>query len=135
MISISSSECKTVQVMGLRGLKSRGLRWNQISILHLINQNDQRKKIVAVSETPTHIAATRTISKILEKFKDWILRELGQNFDIPRISLIYWITSKFLKEKNTHVKKLFRFLIPECGLFIWQGFHGLTFRILRDASR
>ena len=39
-------------------------------------------------ETPTHMDATHTISKIRGKFQDRILRELDRNFDIPIISLI-----------------------------------------------
>ena len=34
----------------LRGLNLRGLRWNQISTLYFIYQNDQRKKIYAMSD-------------------------------------------------------------------------------------
>ena len=40
-------------------------------------------------ETPTHLGATHTISKIKQKFQNRIFRERDQNFDILGISMIY----------------------------------------------
>ena len=51
----------------LRGLKLRGLRWNQISTPHFRYENDQRNKINIFGDfenkTPTHLRAAHAISK------------------------------------------------------------------------
>jgi len=71
----------------------RGLRQNQITTPNYIYQNDQHEKIYTFGEfgreTPTHKAGAHAISNFWENFKNRIPRELGQNIDIPRISVIY----------------------------------------------
>ena len=51
----------------------------------------------------------QTLKKFCGKFQNRIPRELNQNFDIPRISMIHWITSNFFKQK-TPIQKICRFL-------------------------
>ena len=60
--------------------------------------------------------ATHAISKSERNFHNRFPRELDENFDPPRISLMNWIRSNFLERKNAYTKKLFRFLIPEFSL-------------------
>ena len=59
------------------------------------------------NETPTHMGTTHAISKIEQKFQNRIPRELDKNFNIPRISLINWISSNFLKRKKRLHKKAY----------------------------
>ena len=77
----------------LRGLKLRGLTWNQINTPYLIYETDQGKKLnildVLENKTPTHMSATHAISKIEQKSQNRIPRELDQKFGIPRIVTIY----------------------------------------------
>ena len=58
-----------------------------------VYQNDQHKKKYSLGDfdnkTPTHMAAADAISKIERKFQNQIPGELDENFDIPRISVIY----------------------------------------------
>ena len=54
------------------------------------------------------------ISKIEQKFQNRIPRELNKNFYIPRISMIHWISSNFLKLKNRLQKKVIS--IPNPGI-------------------
>ena len=56
-------------------------------------------------ELPTHISATHAVSKIYQKFQNRIPRELDENFDIPRINVVYWFISNFWKLKMAHRKK------------------------------
>ena len=102
----------------LRGLKLRGLMWNQISTPDFAYQNDQRNKIYTLGDfekkTPTHMVATHAISKSQQNFQNRIPRELDKNFYIPRISMIYWISSNFLKLKNRPQKKVIS--IPNPGI-------------------
>ena len=71
----------------------RGLSQNQISTPHFIYENDHRNKINILrdfeNEKPTHMSATHAISKIEQKSKNRIPRELDQKFGIPRIFMIY----------------------------------------------
>ena len=107
----------------LRGLKLRGLTWNQINNPYFIYKNDQRKKIDTFNDfetkTPTHMDATHAISKSERNFQNRFPRELDENFDTPRISLMNWISFNFMKRKNAYPKKLLQFLIPEFSLGIW----------------
>ena len=77
----------------LRGLKLRGFKQNQISTSSFIYQNDWRNEINTLVDfenlTPTHIGAAHAISKSERKFQNRFSRKFGQNFDIPRISMIY----------------------------------------------
>ena len=41
------------------------------------------------NKTPTHMGATYAIPKFHPKIQNQIPRELGQNFDIPGISMIH----------------------------------------------
>ena len=107
---------KSTKNRKLRGLKLRGFRWNHRSTLNFLYKNDWLiiNKINTLSDfwsqTPTHMGATHAISKIHRKFQNRILRELDQNCDIPRISLINWISSNVLRrKKNAQTKKWFRF--------------------------
>ena len=58
------------------------------------------------NKTPTHLAATHAISKSKRNFQNRIPRELDKKFYIPRISMIYWSSSNFLKLKNRPQKKV-----------------------------
>ena len=88
----------------LRGLKLRGLIWNQISTPNFTYENDQRKKIYTLGDfekkTPTHMAATHAISKSERNFQNRIPSELDKNFYISRISMTHWISYHFLMYKN-----------------------------------
>ena len=42
------------------------------------------------SELPTHMDATHAILKIEQIFQNPIPRESDKNFDIPRVSVVYW---------------------------------------------
>ena len=99
-------------------MKLRGLMWNQISTPDFAYQNDQRNKIYTLGDfekkTPTHMVATHAISKSQQNFQNRIPRELDKNFYIPRISMIYWISSNFLKLKNRPQKKVIS--IPNPGI-------------------
>ena len=92
--------------------------WNQISTPDFAYQNDQRNKIYTLGDfekkTPTHMVATHAISKSQQNFQNRIPRELDKNFYIPRISMIYWISSNFLKLKNRPQKKVIS--IPNPGI-------------------
>ena len=76
----------------LRGLKLRGLTRNQINNPYFIYKNNQRKKIDTFNDfeniTPTHMDATNAISKSERNFQNRFPRELDENFDTPRISLM-----------------------------------------------
>ena len=54
-------------------------------------ENDQRKTIDTLGDfdnkTPTHMAATLTISKSKRNFQNRIPRELNKNIYVPRISM------------------------------------------------
>ena len=71
----------------------RGFKRNQINYPNSIYLNVKRNKIntlgVFENETPTYISATHAFLKIRGKFENRIPRELNQNFDIPRISMIH----------------------------------------------
>ena len=71
----------------------RGLSQNQINTPNSINEHDQRNRINifgdSESVTLTHIGATQAFSKIQQYFQNRIPKELDQNFDIPRINMIY----------------------------------------------
>ena len=77
----------------LRGLKLRGLRQNQISKTNFRYENDQCIKINTLGgfeiETPTHMSTTHAISKYQRNFQNRFPRELDQNFDTPRISMLH----------------------------------------------
>ena len=92
--------------------------WNQRSTPDFAYQNDQRNKIYTLGDfekkTPTHMVATHAISKSQQNFQNRIPRELDKNFYIPRISMIYWISSNFLKLKNRPQKKVIS--IPNPGI-------------------
>ena len=60
------------------------------------------------------MVATHAISKSQQNFQNRIPRELDKNFYIPRISMIYWISSNFLKLKNRPQKKVIS--IPNPGI-------------------
>ena len=100
----------------LRGLKLRGLRQNQISTLIFAHENDRRNKVYKLSgfrdETPKHICPAHAISKIEKKFQNRTPKESDQNFDIPGISVIQWMSSKFLKKKNRPHKKVMTISYP-----------------------
>ena len=85
----------------LRGLKLRGLSWNQMNTPYFIYEIDQRKKLNTLgdfeNQTPTHIDATHAFSKILKNFQNRIPRKLTQNFYMLRIGMIYWFIFSFLK--------------------------------------
>ena len=57
-----------------------------------IYKNDQRKKIHTFKDyenkKPTHKDATHAISKSERNFQNRFPRELDENFDTPRISLM-----------------------------------------------
>ena len=57
-----------------------------------IYKNDQRKKIHTFKDyenkKPTHMDATHAISKSERNFQNRFPRELDENFDTPRISLM-----------------------------------------------
>ena len=59
------------------------------------------------------MVATHAISKSQQNFQNRIPRELDKNFYIPRISMIYWISSNFLKLKNPQKKVI---SIPNPGI-------------------
>ena len=84
----------------LRGLKLRGLTWNQINTPYFIYEIDQRKKLNTLgdfeNQKPTHIDATHAFSKILKNFQNRIPRESDQKSDISRIRKIHWIRFNFL---------------------------------------
>ena len=85
----------------LRGLKLRGLTWNQMNTPYFLYKIDQRKKLNTMGDfenkTPTHIDATHAFSKIWQNFQNRIPRKLTQNFYMLRIGMIYWFVSSFLK--------------------------------------
>ena len=84
---------KLTKSLKSRELKLRGSRQNQINTLHCMNQNDKHKKVYTLDdfgrETPTQKGAAHAISKIRRKFQNRIPRELDQNIDIFRISIIH----------------------------------------------
>ena len=55
---------------------------------------------------------THAISKSEKKFQNRFPRELDQNFDISRISLINWISSNLLKIKKHPHKKVIPIVNP-----------------------
>ena len=81
----------------LRGLKLRGLTQNQINTPYSMYENDRRKKLNALGDfdnkTPTHMDAIHTISNSERNFQIRIPRELDQTFYIPKISMIYSVSS------------------------------------------
>ena len=91
---------KLVKNTILRGLKLRGLTWNQMNTPYSIYEIDQRKKLNTLSDfenqKPTHIDATHAFSKTLKNFQNRIPRELNQNLYIFRIGINHWISSNFL---------------------------------------
>ena len=60
---------------------------------NFIYQNYQHNKVNILrdfaNETPMHSSASHAFSKIRGKFQNRDPRELIQNFDIPRISMIH----------------------------------------------
>ena len=84
--------------------------WNQINNPNFIYKNDQRKKIDTFKDfenkTPTHMDATHAISKSERNFQNRFPRELDENFDTPRISLMNGISSNFIKRKKRLHKKV-----------------------------
>ena len=86
----------------LRGLKLRGLMWNQISTLNIAYQNDQRDNIYTLgnfeNKTPTKMTVTHAISKTKRNFQNRIPRELDKNFCIPRISFNFLIKKSAIEK-------------------------------------
>ena len=97
--------------MKLRGLKLRGLTWNQIKTPYLIYEIDQGKKLNILDDfenkTLTHMSATHAISKIEHEFQNQIPRN---SYPQNRHDL--------LSQFQFHRKKLYRKVIPEFDLFI-----------------
>ena len=93
------SNGKLTKKWKLRGLKLRGLMWNQISTPKFAYQNDHRNKIYTLrdfeNKTPTHIDETHAISKSERNFQNRIPRELDKKFYIPGFVEIHWIHSSF----------------------------------------
>ena len=91
---------KLVKNTILRGLKLRGLTWNQMNTPYFIYETYQRKKLNTLgdfeTQTPTHIDATHAFSKILQNFQHRIPRESNQNIYISRIGINHWFSSNFL---------------------------------------
>ena len=82
----------------------RGLRRNQIIIPNIVYKTNvsyltqsltARNKLNTNSnfknETSTHVSATHAISKIGQKSKNRIPRELDRKFGIPTIGTIHWV--------------------------------------------
>ena len=55
----------------------------------------------------THAYEYHAILKIEQEFQNLIPRELDQNFGIPRISTINWISSNFFQIKKSLMEKRF----------------------------
>ena len=66
------------------------------------------------SETPTYIDATYALAKFDQNFQIQIPRESDKNFDIPKITMSYLFSFKFLLFKN----QLFKKIIYVCNLGI-----------------
>ena len=66
------------------------------------------------SETPTYIDATYALAKFDQNFQIQIPRKSDENFDIPKITMSYLFSFKFLLFKN----QLFKKIIYVCNLGI-----------------
>ena len=91
---------KPTKNLKLRGLKLRGLTWNQINTPYFIYEIDQREKLNNLgdfeNQKPTHIDATYAFSKFPKNFQNRIPRELNQNLYTSGIGINHWISSIFL---------------------------------------
>ena len=71
---------------------------------------DQRKKLITLSDfenqNPRILWPPTLFHDLSEIFKNRFPRELDQNFDILRISMIHWIRYNFLKYINRPRKKV-----------------------------